>query len=257
MQVPDWLVGTAAEVRAAVAATAREWARAYFIRGTLAAPVLVEPADRPLLVFSSSDHHPERPAVRLFANVEFQIRADDVLGPGRHPDFLVAYETRTGESAWGSFDNLMSERWPSNLENVCRRLGQALPHLGTLAATEVVNHDNRVHPAATVLERTLDETLTCWDAPAGPPLSVRVETVLQRVRAASPEDVRERVVSSITAAAQVIRRVRHRDWFTPERVREYLASLSVDDYDALTGCTGNTIASEVYAIDRSEIVADE
>jgi hypothetical protein len=108
-----------------------------------------------------------------------------------------------------------------------------------------------------VLERTADETLTCWDAPAGPPLPTRVEAALECMQAASADEVRERVALSIVAAARVIRRVRHRKWFTLERVREYLASLSADDYDALTGCTGNAIASEVYAIDRSEIVAEE
>lgn len=250
MQVPDWLIGTADKVTASVAATARAWARAYFLSGDLPAPVLVDPGGLPLLLFSSSDYRPDLPAARLFAIVNFQVRADDVLGPGTHRDFLDAYETRTGQSAWGSFDNLMSGRWPSTFNFVRRRLEQVRPHLGTLAATTVVDFGDRERLASMVLERTLDPTLTNWDAPADSPLPVRLATALERMQAASAEEIRERIVSSIVAAAQVLRRVRHREWFTPDRVREYLATLSTDEYDALTGCAADAIASEVFTIDR-------
>jgi hypothetical protein len=250
MQVPDWLVGTAAAVTAAVAATAREWAREYFLSGRLPELRLVDPAGLPLLVFSSSDVRPARRAARLFAVVNFQIRADDVLGPGTHHDFLDAFETHTGQSAWGSFDNVMSGRRPSTFDVVRRRLEQVQPHLGTLASTTVVDLGNQARPAGAVLERTLDETLTYWDAGKGSPLPERVATALKRMEESSPQEVRERVVSCIMTAAQTIRGVRNREWFTPDRVRDHLTTLGTEAYDALTGCTGDEVASEVYAIDR-------
>ncbi|WP_394836815.1 hypothetical protein LVJ94_07890 [Pendulispora rubella] len=254
MQVPDWLVGTNAAVTRSVAATARKWAREYFLSGQLPELQLVDPAGLPLLVFSSSDLRPTQRAARLFAVVNFQIRADDVLGPGRHRDFLDAFESHTGQSAWGTFDNVMSGRWPSTFDVVRRRLEQVQPQLETLASTMVVDVGYQARPASVVLESTLNETLTYWDAGEGSPLPERVATALKRMDASSPEEVRERVVSCIMTAAQAIRRVQNREWFTPDRVRDYLTTLGTDAYDALTGCMGNEVASEVYAIDRG--VAD-
>jgi hypothetical protein len=131
-----------------------------------------------------------------------------------------------------------------------RRFTQVLPHLSTLAQVTVIDYDNTRRSALEVLERAHAGTLANWGAAGAGPLEGRIRAALEAMAEATPEIVRDGIVSAMLRLVPELRRLRNPQRFTPENVRRSLESLDPATYEGLTGCHPASLMSEMYAMDR-------
>lgn len=248
--VPTWLVGSAQQVESALKQRAGEWAETWQAKGTFPDVNLVSPGPLAPLLYNTSDHWPETPRARLFANVNFVSEIVKVFGYGDIKAVVMAYETHVGGTAWGSFEGLLFERWPNGLEHTRRRLERVVPQLPVLASTLVTDHDDVERPAALVIEQQISATLENWGAPDRASLAARIEHALAEMARSDPHRLRERIVASMLRTLPTMTRVRNREALTAKRLYASLDALDASELDELTGCTRKALVSEIYAIDR-------
>jgi len=250
LPVPSWLVGRSDGVEQAVRQTAGAWAAAYRERQTFPPPQLVGAGALDILLYGSSDDFPRKLAVRLFANGNLVSFIKEELDYRGVDALMDDYETYAGGWAWGAFESLLFNRAPNSRAVLQRRFTQVLPHLSTLAQVTVIDYDNTRRSALEVLERAHTDTLANCGAAGAGPLEGRIRAALEAMAEATPEIVRDGIVSAMLRLVPELRRLRNPQRFTPENVRRSLESLDAATYEGLTGCHPASLMSEMYAMDR-------
>ena len=188
--VPAWVLGTAASVERAINATAKLWAAAYREGRPFPEPKLVSPGAAEIILSPTNDEEENRVAVRFFATGKLVATMGIQYEPPQRIAFFAAYERHVGRYAWGSFDNLMTSLFPTNLATTQRRFEDVLPHLGVLETVTMTDID-QPRTATAVLDRYESETLSNWTGPNAFPLQARIALTLEAMEKATPEWIRE------------------------------------------------------------------
>lgn len=250
--VADWLVGSGPHVEQALKQRALEWAAVWRAKASFPPVNLVPPGPIAPLLYNTTDDRPQEPRARLFANVDFVAEIVRPFNYSNIREVVMAYEEHVGESAWGSFEAILFDRWPHGMEAIKRRLQRIVPHLPVLEAVQVVDYDRVERSAASVVEREISSTLQNWDASDRGSLEARIAHALAEMERTDPDKLRERIVRSMLRLLPTIDRLRHRDALTAQRLHASLSNFSADELEELSGCVTQALVGELYTIDREQ-----
>jgi hypothetical protein len=255
LEFPAWLYGTNAAILRKARTEGHWWARGYLETGAFPPPRQmrpVQPGEVLVMHAVGEDFDWDRPRWRVHLFGEVFTSLDEGVQKEERQRMEGSFESFCLSTPWGALYHAMSPLPPWSAERMANRLASVLRFWDVLQGPRYVYRlPGTHHTIDGLMEDRWRKSLEAW-CPGGP-ASVREHLALTvaRMARATREDCLEAVLRVMPVVVEGNTDLENREVLrNPDFLRERLAALPPETFEALSSADKYAVNGQLYAWDR-------